>query len=85
MIDLFLSLALAAAVAPDAAAEPAAPSTQTAAKPAKPKKICQVQRKTGSTINKRVCKTVEDWNSQDNTQSLDITNQSYKQNLGNGN
>ncbi|OGT55039.1 MAG: hypothetical protein A3E01_12245 [Gammaproteobacteria bacterium RIFCSPHIGHO2_12_FULL_63_22] len=47
MISVILSLALAATAADDAAA-----------KPAKPKKICQKIEVTGSTVPKRVCRTV---------------------------
>lgn len=49
---LSLTLAVASAAAPDGT-----PTTQPA-KPAKPKKVCQKIEMTGSTVPKRVCRTV---------------------------
>jgi hypothetical protein len=50
MISAILSLALAA-TSPTAAAD-------SPAKPAKPKKVCEKIEVTGSTVPKRVCRTV---------------------------
>jgi hypothetical protein len=50
MISAILSLALAATSANMAA--------DTPAKPAKPKKVCEKVEVTGSTVPKRVCRTV---------------------------
>lgn len=85
MMTLILSLALAAAGTPDQAAGDQTGSTQTA-KPAKPKKICKATRMTGSSIGRRVCKTEEQWAAQgrDGAQSLDLIDQGYKANTGNG-
>lgn len=83
MMTLFLSLALAAAGAQGQATDPTG-STQTA-KPEKPKKICKTTKMTGSTIGRRVCKTQEQWDGQRNgNDSLDVMDQGYKQNVGNG-
>ena len=49
---LSLTLAVASATAPDST-----PTTQPA-KPAKPKKVCQKIEMTGSTVPKKVCRTV---------------------------
>lgn len=85
MMTLILSLALAAAGAPDQAASDQTASAQTA-KPAKPKKICKSTKMTGSSIGRRVCKTQEQWAAQarDGAQSLDLVDQGYKANTGNG-
>lgn len=53
MISAILSLALAATSANIAGEPPAKP-----AKPAKPKKVCEKIEVTGSTVPKRVCRTV---------------------------
>ena len=62
MINLLLSLALSATSMGTTVAEPAAPTgtDQSAkpAKPAKPKKVCEKIDITGSTVPKRVCRTV---------------------------
>lgn len=50
MISMIFSLALAATAAGGVDASPA--------KPAKPKKVCQKIEVTGSTVPKRVCRTV---------------------------
>jgi hypothetical protein len=85
MMTLILSLALAAAGAPDQATGDQTVSTQTA-KPAKPKKICKSTKMTGSSIGRRVCKTQEQWAAQarDGAQSLDLVDQGFKANTGNG-
>lgn len=59
MITLLLTLALSATALDGAAADPSASTgvTQTA-KPAKPKKVCEKIEITGSTVPKRVCRTV---------------------------
>ena len=49
MISAILSLALATV---------AANGAETPAKPAKPKKVCEKIEMTGSTVPKRVCRTV---------------------------
>lgn len=55
MITLLLSLALSAA----SMAEPAASTgASQSAKPVKPKKVCEKIEVTGSTVPKRVCRTV---------------------------
>jgi hypothetical protein len=59
MITLLLSLALSATSLDAATAEPASGQTAQSAKPAKPKKVCQKIEMTGSTVPKRVCRTVE--------------------------
>ncbi len=57
MMSLLLSLALSATSL--AAAEPAAATgSSQPAKPAKPKKVCEKIEITGSTVPKRVCRTV---------------------------
>lgn len=85
MMTFFLSIALAAAGAPDQAASNPADAMQTA-KPAKPKRICRATKMTGSTIGRRVCKTQEQWDAlaRDGDQSLDLVDQGYKANTGNG-
>lgn len=57
MMSLLLSLALAASGTDTASTQLA---TETAAKPekAKPKKVCEKIEVTGSTVPKRVCRTV---------------------------
>lgn len=83
MMTLVLSLALAAAGAQGQATDPTG-STQTA-KPAKPKKICKSTKMTGSSIGRRVCKTQEEWDGQRNgNETLDVLDQSFKQNVGVG-
>ncbi|MEI4508193.1 hypothetical protein WBQ88_12680 [Sphingopyxis sp. CCNWLW253] len=57
MLSVILSLALAAASA-NAAENDTRANTAQAAKPAKPKKVCQKVEVTGSTVPKRVCRTV---------------------------
>jgi hypothetical protein len=57
MMTLIFSLALAAATANTAETATHAHAEQ-AAKPAKPKKVCQKVEMTGSTVPKRVCRTV---------------------------
>ena len=61
MLTLLLTLALSAA-SPDAAtAAPSAnPENSKPAKPAKPRKVCEKIEITGSTVPKRVCRTVAD-------------------------
>ncbi|MBN8846381.1 MAG: hypothetical protein J0H88_24370 [Sphingomonadales bacterium] len=56
MLSAILSLALAAASAN--AAAPEGTTTTQPAKPAKPKKVCEKIEITGSTVPKRVCRTV---------------------------
>lgn len=56
MMTLLLSLALSATSL--GAADPTAPATTQTAKPAKPKKVCEKIEVTGSTVPKRVCRTV---------------------------
>lgn len=84
MMSILLSLALAAA----AAENPPIDGTTTAqpAKPEKPKKICKTTKMTGSNLGKRVCKTQEQWDgiARDGGQSLDLVDQGYKANTGNG-
>ena len=59
MINLLLSLALSATSPGAAATEPpASTGTGQPAKPAKPRKICERIEITGSTVPKRVCRTV---------------------------
>ena len=52
MMSVLFSLALAMASAN------AGPAGEQAAKPAKPKKICEKVESTGSAVPKRVCRTV---------------------------
>ncbi|MGH6649760.1 MAG: hypothetical protein ACREB7_01380 [Sphingopyxis sp.] len=59
MLTLLLSLALSSASMDAAAAEPIGSQQAQPAKPAKPKKVCQKIEMTGSTVPKRVCRTVE--------------------------
>lgn len=86
MMTLILSLALAAAAPADTAAAADQATTTQPAKPEKPKKICKATKMTGSTIGRRVCKTEEQWNAlaRDGAQSLDLVDQGYKANTGNG-
>mgnify|MGYP001546770639 CR=1 FL=1 len=58
MMTILLSLALAAAgaTAPDANNSTAA---QQPAKPVKPKKVCERIESTGSSVPKKVCRTVK--------------------------
>ena len=56
MLLTIFSLTLAAATASTAAPD-SVPTTQPA-KPAKPKKVCQKIEMTGSTVPKKVCRTV---------------------------
>lgn len=85
MMTLILSIALAAAGASEPAAGNAAETAQSA-KPEKPKKICRATKMTGSSIGRRVCKTQEQWDAQtrDSAQSLDVVDQGFKANTGNG-
>jgi hypothetical protein len=84
MMSIILSLALAAAAAETPPADGA--TTTQPAKPEKPKKICKATRMTGSSIGRRVCKTQEQWDNiaRDGAQSLDMVDQGYKANTGNG-
>ncbi|QNO27557.1 hypothetical protein EEB18_000725 [Sphingopyxis sp. OPL5] len=84
MMTLILSLALAAAAAETPPADGA--TTAQPAKPEKPKKICKATKMTGSSIGRRVCKTQEQWDNiaRDGAQSLDLVDQGYKTNTGNG-
>ena len=59
MISLLLALSLASA-APEVAASPTATAADKPAKPAKPRKICQKIEMTGSSVPKRVCRTVSE-------------------------
>lgn len=60
MMTMLFSLALAAAstgtTGPDAAERPVG---EQPAKPAKPKKVCQRIESTGSSVPKKVCRTVQ--------------------------
>ncbi|WP_077146889.1 hypothetical protein [Sphingopyxis sp. KK2] len=56
MMTILLSLALAAAGTADTADRPA---TEQTAKPAKPKKVCERIESTGSSVPKKVCRTVK--------------------------
>ncbi|WP_260583494.1 hypothetical protein [Sphingopyxis sp. PET50] len=59
MMTLLLSLALAAASSdPASAAAPGATAAQPA-KPVKPKKVCERIESTGSSVPKKVCRTVK--------------------------
>lgn len=69
MLTIILSLALSAA-APEAAGTPA--PTTTAAKPAKPKKICRTDVNTGSRLKGRTCKTQEQWDAQPQDVGSDV-------------
>lgn len=59
MISLLLALSLSAA-APEAAGSPTAHDTDKPAKPMKRKKVCQKIEMTGSSVPKRVCRTVSE-------------------------
>ncbi|WP_432770300.1 MAG: hypothetical protein HEQ22_06035 [Sphingopyxis sp.] len=85
MMTFALALMLAAAPAENAPAADPTGATQTA-KPVKAKKICKSIRMTGSTIGRRICKTEAQWNGQaeDGAQSLDLVDQGFKANVGNG-
>lgn len=85
MMTLILSLALAAAGAPDQATSDQTGSVQTA-KPAKPKRICKSIKMTGSMVGKRICKTADEWDGKAaaDAQELDLVDQGYKANIGNG-
>ncbi|MEQ8310327.1 MAG: hypothetical protein RIA72_06485 [Sphingopyxis sp.] len=54
MISLLLALSLSAA----APATTASPEPHHTDKPAKPKKVCQKVEMTGSSVPKRVCRTI---------------------------
>ena len=57
MMSLLFSLALAAASG-DPAAAATTPGTR-AVKPAKPKKVCERIESTGSSVPKKICRTVK--------------------------
>lgn len=57
MMSVLFSIALMTASANTAESDTRA-NTAQAAKPAKPKKVCQKVEVTGSTVPKRVCRTV---------------------------
>ena len=57
MMTLFLSLALATAGAAGSDTS-GKPTSEAPAKPAKPKKICERIESTGSSVPKKVCRTV---------------------------
>lgn len=57
MISLLLALSLSA-TAPATAASPTTTGTEKPAKPAKPKKVCQKVEMTGSSVPKRICRTI---------------------------
>ncbi len=59
MLSLLLSLALSAASPNAATAEPAGGQQSQPAKPAKPKKVCERIESTGSSVPKKVCRTVK--------------------------
>ena len=58
MMTILLSLALAAAGTTAPEANDAA-TTQQSGKPAKPKKVCERIESTGSSVPKKVCRTVK--------------------------
>jgi hypothetical protein len=58
MLGLTLAVLLSAANTTTAVAESANPP---ATKPAKPKKICRSVERSGSRLSKSVCKTAEEW------------------------
>ena len=58
MLSLALTLLLSVS---GAAADPAS----TTAEPAQPKKICRAAPSTGSRLAKKICRTQEEWNKQD--------------------
>lgn len=84
MMTFMLALALATSAAENAPADDVT-ATQSA-KPEKVKRICKATKMTGSSIGRRVCKTQEQWNAmaRDGAQSLDLVDQGYKANTGNG-
>lgn len=57
MMTILLSLALAAAGTTTPGAD--SPATEQPAKPAKPKKVCERIESTGSSVPKKVCRTVK--------------------------
>lgn len=85
MMSLALALMFAAAPAESAPTGDPIGTTQPA-KPEKPKRICKSIKMTGSTIGRRICKTEDQWNAQasNGAQSLDLVDQGYKANTGNG-
>lgn len=85
MMTLALALLLAAAPAESQVAADQTGTTQPA-KPEKPKRICKSIKMTGSTIGRRICKTEDQWRAQagEGAQSLDLVDQGYKANTGNG-
>jgi hypothetical protein len=57
MMTILLSLAFAAAGTTTPGTD--SPATEQAAKPAKPKKVCERIESTGSSVPKKVCRTVK--------------------------
>lgn len=86
MITLFLAATLAASSANAATEQATAPTQAAPEKAQKPKRVCRSTRRTGSNLSRRVCKTEQEWakESGDGSQSLELIDQSYKAQIGNG-
>lgn len=78
-------LTLASPANADEAASPATAKPGIAtSKSDKPKRICRAGERTGSRLARPICKTQEQWNSADDSSKLELLDQGFKQNTGNG-
>ncbi len=86
MMTLILAAALSASSATAATDQATTPTQAAPEKAQKSKRVCRSIRRTGSNLSRRVCKTEQEWanESGDGAQSLDLIDQSYKAQLGNG-
>ena len=86
MMTLILAVAFAASAPADASEQATAPTQAAPEKAKKSKRVCKSARRTGSNLSRRVCKTEQEWANEGGggTQSLELIDQSYKAQLGNG-
>lgn len=86
MMTFMFAIAFAASAPADANGQATAPTQATPEKPKKSKRVCKSARRTGSNLSRRVCKSEQEWANEggDGVQSLELIDQSYKAQAGNG-
>lgn len=86
MMTLLLAAAFAASAPTDANEQATVATQATPEKASKPKRVCKSARRTGSNLSRRICKTEQEWANESGAgmQSLELIDQSYKAQIGNG-
>ncbi|WP_188237705.1 hypothetical protein [Sphingopyxis sp. LK2115] len=85
-MTLLLAAAFAASAPTDANGQATATTQAAPEKARKPKRVCKSVRRTGSNLSRSVCKTEQEWANDGGAgmQSLELIDQSYKAQTGNG-